>query len=101
MQECTQLPCDHGTDDARILKEEFGDKIDASLVYAGWTNKAPGTRFAADVEKLMARGKDARKWLRDFARKAGDDAHIVVTSHGGFLHFVNNDWTGTLEGSSE
>lgn len=40
------------------------------------------------------RAREARVFLRDLARRGPDDAHIVVVSHGGFIHFLTEDFSG-------
>ncbi|KAK4454021.1 histidine phosphatase superfamily [Podospora aff. communis PSN243] len=101
VQEVSNLPCDTGTDPAR-LQSEFGPggKVDLSLVVEGWNDKSFDTKWAPEMQKLDARAKAARVWLRDLGRKGvqevgGDgDVHIAVVTHGGFLHFLTDDFDG-------
>lgn len=98
VQEVSILPCDTGSE-PEVLAAEFGSWGDFGLVGKGWNDKtSPGSRWAPTVEALEARATDARVWLRDLGRKAVDagldHADIVVTTHGGFLHFLTQDWDG-------
>ncbi|RKU49108.1 hypothetical protein DL546_006711 [Coniochaeta pulveracea] len=96
LQEVSTAPCDIGTD-AKVLAEQFKDEpVDFSLVKEGWNKKDRSSPWAPEVSKLEARAKAARVWLRDLASKAESDGdvHIVVTSHGGYIHFFTNDWDG-------
>jgi len=94
IQETSGLPCDTGSD-ASKLREEFGEagKVDLSLVKDGWNNKKG--RWAAEASAVEKRAKDARLWLRDMASKSDtEEVHIAVVTHGGFLHYLTEDWAG-------
>ncbi|KAM0543377.1 hypothetical protein ACHAPJ_012336 [Fusarium lateritium] len=93
-QEVSANPCDVGSAVAKV-QAEFKDVADYSRVEESWTNKGPGSEYEPTLDKLTARGQKARKALRDIA--SGDE-HIVVVSHGGFLHFLTDDWYGVPEG---
>jgi len=90
IQEVSTLPCDVGSPVAK-LRGEFGDRVDLDGLPDDWYAKPRGGRYAPEMDKLQARSREARVWLRDLAR---DDAHVVVVSHGGFLHFLTGDWEG-------
>lgn len=91
LQEVSDAPCDTGSSPAR-LRAEFGDKADWARVRAGWTEKGEGSVFEPTLEALTARAREARRALREMA---GDgDHHLVAVSHGGFLHFLTDDWQG-------
>ncbi|KAK8044583.1 hypothetical protein PG993_004607 [Apiospora rasikravindrae] len=92
-QEVSLQPCDHGSAPAK-LQAEFGDKVDLSLVSKGWTDKSPKSKYYPDPKLLSARARDTRLWLRDLVREAGDDAQVVLVTHGGILHFLTGDWDG-------
>jgi broad specificity phosphatase PhoE len=95
LQEVSDAPCDTGSD-KETLEEEFGDKLEARGIDPTWTDKTASSKFEPTLEKLTARALEARRVLRDLA---GDgDGHIVVTSHGGFLHFLTDDWFGIPTG---
>ncbi|KAI1380375.1 phosphoglycerate mutase-like protein [Hypoxylon crocopeplum] len=92
-QEISTLPCDHGSDLSK-LKQEFGDLVDLNLVQEGWNDKSRGSRYYPTPANLEARSRAARLWLRDLATKAGEDAQVVLVTHGGILHFLTQDWDG-------
>lgn len=98
-QEMSINPCDHGSDVAKI-KAEFGDKVDFSLCWEGWNNKSPDTKYYPDPAKLDARAREARRTLRELAQKHGDDAQIVLVTHGGIVHFLTGDWEGIPKGGA-
>lgn len=92
-QEISRLPCDIGSEPSK-LKEEFGDLVDLHLVQEGWNDKSSKSRYYPAPEKLAERSRAARVWLRELATKAGEDAQIVLVTHGGILHFITQDWDG-------
>ncbi|KAL2755590.1 hypothetical protein ACRALDRAFT_1082235 [Sodiomyces alcalophilus JCM 7366] len=95
LQEVSDAPCDTGTDVA-TLTEEFGSRVDFSRVPEGWTDKKSAeSPWEPKVEKLEARAKTARLFLRDLAAKSGkDEVHIAAVTHGGILHYLTDDWHG-------
>ncbi|KAK4128542.1 phosphoglycerate mutase-like protein [Parathielavia appendiculata] len=98
VQEISPLPCDTGSPVDK-LAAEFGDRVDLSLLTPEWNDKSNGSAFAPRMGQLEARAQKARVWLRElgrqFAAAGGNvDAHIVVVTHGGFLHFLTQDWDG-------
>jgi broad specificity phosphatase PhoE len=99
VQEVSMLPCDTGSE-PEVLQAEFGAWGDFGLVEKGWNDKtSPGSRWAPAVEALEERARAARVWLRELGRKGvaegvADHADVVVTTHGGFLHFLTQDWDG-------
>lgn len=93
-QEVSANPCDIGSPVAKV-QSEFEGIADYSNVEESWTDKGPDSEYEPTLEKLTARGLKARKLLRD---RASGDEHIVVVSHGGFLHFLTDDWYGVPEG---
>lgn len=100
LQEVSDAPCDTGSDPSK-LKEEFGDKAEVRGVGEGWYEKGSDSKFEPTVEKLTARAKEARRLLRDLAGDAEGDAQIVAVTHGGFLHFLTDDWYGIPSGSGK
>ena len=93
-QEVSLYPCDMGSD-LEPLKKEFGDLVDFSLVSEDWNKKTRDSKYYPDPQKLEARARDARLWLRTLIKKAGnDDAQVVLVTHGGILHFLTEDWSG-------
>ncbi|KAF5018416.1 hypothetical protein F66182_9590 [Fusarium sp. NRRL 66182] len=93
-QEVSANPCDTGSPVAKV-QAEFEGRADYSCVEDGWTDKGPGSEYEPTLEKLAVRGQKARRVLRDIV--SGDE-HVVVVSHGGFLHFLTDDWYGVPEG---
>ena len=94
VQEVLTQPCDTGSD-IEVLKAEFGDQVDYSLLMDGWNDKSSASKYEPTSEKLDARTRDARLWLRELARSyGGGDAQIVLVTHGGILHFLTQDWDG-------
>ncbi|KAI0142858.1 phosphoglycerate mutase-like protein [Xylariaceae sp. FL1272] len=96
-QEVSLYPCDVGSD-LDILKQEIGDFVDFHLVQPGWNDKSPESKYYPDPQKLEARARDARLALREIAKEADSDAHIVLVTHGGILHFLTEDWQGIAIG---
>ncbi|PHH65992.1 hypothetical protein CDD81_940 [Ophiocordyceps australis] len=94
LQEVSAAPCDVGS--AReALRREFGSEVDLAGVREGWTDKGPGSVFEPTVDKLTARAREARRALRDLVQ---GEEHLVAVTHGGFLHFLTDDWQGIPEG---
>lgn len=101
VQEVSSLPCDIGSKPA-MLQAEFEGQVDLGLVAPGWNDKtSAGSRWAPEIERLEERAREARVWLRSLGREAageaeyaGRDIHIAVATHGGFLHFLTQDWDG-------
>jgi broad specificity phosphatase PhoE len=100
LQEVWDWPCDTGSDPAR-LAEEFGtDVLDLSRVGADWVIKEEGSRYDPTPEKIEARARDVRVFLRNLGRewKGEGDAHIVVVTHGSYINFVTDKWDGVPPG---
>jgi len=99
LQETSDLPCDTGSDKDKI-EAEFGDKVDLHLVSEGWNDKT-SEKYNPAASAIEARALEARVFLRKLAADArasgqfdGQDIHIVVVTHGGFLHYFTEDWNG-------
>ena len=89
-QETGDKPCDIGSDPEVLEKEFETSPVDFSLVHDGWTSKTgPG---ATDAEAVRERALVVRRWLRD-----PEEDVICLVSHGGFLHYLNEDWDGFNE----
>ncbi|OXV06131.1 hypothetical protein Egran_06101 [Elaphomyces granulatus] len=97
-QEVSDKQCDIGHSRAEIEQQlpellkgqEIGfdpAKFDFSLVEDGWNSKAG--RYAPDHEAVKRRAADLRSWL--YQRS---EPHILLVTHGAFLHFLTEDWTG-------
>lgn len=95
IQETSDLPCDTGSDaavlEAEFAQGEFAGMVDLSLVHEGWNEKTG--RFEPGSTAIQARARDARVWLRALGReqRGVDDVHVVVVTHGGFLHYFTED----------
>ncbi|KAI0469061.1 phosphoglycerate mutase-like protein [Xylaria cf. heliscus] len=92
-QEVSLYPCDVGSD-VEKLKNEFGDLVDFEQLTEDWNKKTPDSKYYPDPNKLEARARSTRLWLRDLIKDAGDDAQVVLVTHGGILHFITEDWRG-------
>ncbi|KAI0864446.1 phosphoglycerate mutase-like protein [Xylaria cubensis] len=92
-QEVSLYPCDVGSD-VEKLKKEFGDLVDFQYVTQDWNDKSPDSKYYPEPKKLEARARSTRLWLRDLVKNAGDDAQVVLVTHGGILHFITEDWLG-------
>ncbi|KAH8684741.1 phosphoglycerate mutase family protein-like protein [Tricladium varicosporioides] len=97
LQETSDLPCDTGSSPSK-LHEEFDGKgqVDLSRVHEGWNSKTG--RWAANAAATEARARVARLFLRTLGSQSvtstGEDQHIVVVTHGGYLHYFTEDWDG-------
>lgn len=94
LQEVSWFPCDTGSE-PEVIRAEYGAWAECNLVEKGWNDKkSPGSKYAPRVDALEERAREARVWLRELGRKSGGDANIAVVTHGGFLHFLTQDWDG-------
>lgn len=98
LQEVSAAPCDTGSD-VEKLAAEFENKGQWDGVREGWTDKGPSSMFEPNLHKLTARAREARRALREMAGQ-GDD-HVVAVTHGGFLHFLTDDFQYIPEGHGE
>ncbi|KAH6999110.1 phosphoglycerate mutase [Ilyonectria sp. MPI-CAGE-AT-0026] len=92
-QEVADSPCDTGSEPA-TLKQEFESLVDLHCVYDGWNSTSEWVSWPVKAEAVRARATKARKVLREMLQYAGDDDHVVVVTHGAFLHFLTNDYHG-------
>nr|POE49134.1 putative phosphatase spac5h10.03 [Quercus suber] len=88
LQETSDLPCDTGSSPEDIAAEFDGKPIDLTLVQPDWNSKK--SRWAPTAPEIEKRARDARVWLM-----ARPEKEIVVVTHGGFLHYFTEDWTGS------
>lgn len=91
LQELSDLPSDTGSSPAQ-LRERFGAKVDVTQVREEWTQKMDGQLFEPTLEKIVERAKASRRAIREIASKLGDDDHLAVVAHGGFLHWLTDEW---------
>ena len=74
-------------------------KLDLSRVEPGWEAVDLNSKYAFTVEKMQARAKEAREYLRqvaeDLERKTGgkqtEEQHVLVMSHGHFAHILTDE----------
>ena len=91
LQELSDVPSDTGSRKEEILRE-FGDTVNLELVRETWTDKKSGSSpFEPTSEKIEARSLEARRTLRDIVDMESDE-HVVVVTHGDYLHWLTNDW---------
>lgn len=95
-QEFSDYPCDTGSS-ALKLSQEFNGKVDLSLLDDEWNSNVG--KWSPHRDAIDARAKETRRFLKQFGRnwlrQNAGDCHIVVSTHGGFLHYVTEEWTGT------
>ena len=88
LQETSSIPCDIGSSRAELEKEFDGCPIDFSLVTEDWNSKIG--KWGTTDEIVAERALEARLWLRSRLEK-----EIVAVAHGGFLHHLTQEWTGS------
>lgn len=88
LQEIGDLACDTGSDLDELTKEMADKPIDLSLVGKGWEIKEG--RWAPTGEAIEKRVREARQWLR-----ARPEKEIALVAHGGLLHYLTEDWSGS------
>ena len=85
-QETGEIPCDTGSD-VETLQNEFKEQpVDLGLVTEGWNSKQG--KWASTSDRIVVRAQEVRQWL-----KARPENEIVLVTHGGFLHYLTEDWT--------
>jgi broad specificity phosphatase PhoE len=113
-QEMSDLPCDTGLPVADLVAEF--DAIDSKwrgcvsfdlLSPKEWGSKTG--KWACGQDALEKRARETRRWLREKMRQLslsrshattsnGEDflprGDCVLVTHGGFLHFLTEDWEG-------
>ncbi|KAA8909674.1 histidine phosphatase superfamily [Sphaerosporella brunnea] len=96
LQETSEMPCDTGSDvsilqaDPMLKATSKGAKVhvDFSRIPPDWPSK---TGFwSPEPDALRERARAVRKWLAE-----RDEDHVVCVLHGGFLHYLTEDWTGS------
>ena len=97
-QEISDDPCDTGSD-TDVLREVAAVNawpVDLSLIHDGWNSKSPNGRYSPKDSAIRARALSVRLLLRQKIRdliKQGNPApQIVLVTHGGFLHYLTDDW---------
>ncbi|KAM0079630.1 hypothetical protein ACKRZS_008241 [Fusarium odoratissimum] len=89
VQEVSDLNCDTGSDLSAIKAEFEHQSVDFGLVEPGWQIKEG--KWAPSIGRLIKRAEVARQWLSERPER-----EIVVVSHGGFLHFLTDDWVNVI-----
>ncbi|OTA88702.1 hypothetical protein M434DRAFT_398946 [Hypoxylon sp. CO27-5] len=96
LQEINASPSSTGS--SKVALQFLYKGLDLSALSDDWHLKGSDTPFAPNVEKVEARAKVARNWLRMLALKlvedGNEDAHIVVVTHGEFAHWLTDDFIG-------
>ena len=94
LQEISKENCNKGSEN-EDLEKEFGDGVNLDRVRAEWWNKSQDSLFYPSWDRLAERGTAARKALWEIATGDGEsDVHIAAVTHGGFVHFLTEDWHG-------
>lgn len=88
LQEIGDLACDTGSDLDVLSKEMADTPVDLSLVEKGWEIKEG--RWAPTGGAIEKRAREARQWLR-----ARPEKEIALVAHGGLLHYLTEDWSGS------
>ena len=78
-----------------MLEKEFGTQVDLGRVIKGWNSKED--KWSPAASAIESRAREARIFLHELAREyavshPGEDVHIAVVTHGGFLHYFTEDW---------
>lgn len=92
-QEASDLPCDTGSA-SEVIRRKFGKAVDVSRLGEGWNTPEATTSWQQKEDLLTARAKRARADLFDAIKDLVGDSHVVLVSHGAFLHFVTDDYSG-------
>ncbi|EXJ72689.1 uncharacterized protein A1O5_03836 [Cladophialophora psammophila CBS 110553] len=97
-QETSDYPCDTGSD-VDVLRDFCTERnwpVDLSLVTKSWNIKTLDNRYSPASEAIKTRARDCRRLLRQKARElaeSGDNnVEIVLVTHGGYLHYLTDDW---------
>ena len=104
-QETSSDPCDTGTDlpilSSFLASQDPPWPVDVSLLTNDptWNHKSFHGRFSPHSDAIKARAHATRLFLREtiaeiMAKEGRDDVHVVLVSHGGFLHYFSDDWEG-------
>ncbi|KAI1847712.1 hypothetical protein JX266_006207 [Neoarthrinium moseri] len=83
--------------DIETLQREFGDLVEFKHLDADYLDRSALSRYAATPSALEQRARVARRILSALAQSHGEDAEIVVVSHGGFIQWLVEDFDTTWE----
>ncbi|KAG5664964.1 hypothetical protein KAF25_008698 [Fusarium avenaceum] len=89
MQEASNLICDTGRDLSEVKADFEQLPVNFDVVETGWHIKED--KWAPVASSLLKRAQIARQWLSE-----RQEAEIVVTTHGCFLHFLTDDWINAV-----
>ena len=97
-QETSDYPCDTGSD-LPVLQEFVKEQdwpVDLSLLTSTWNVKTLNNRYSPASAAIKNRARDCRILLRQKARElveqGDEDVQIVLIAHGGYLHYLTDDW---------
>jgi broad specificity phosphatase PhoE len=97
-QETSDFPCDTGSDVAvlQAVVKSNNWPVDLSLLHEKWNVKTLDSRYSPASTAISIRARACRKLLRQKARElAGNgekDIQMVLVTHGGYLHYLTDDW---------
>ncbi|KAL5318898.1 hypothetical protein ACEPPN_013966 [Leptodophora sp. 'Broadleaf-Isolate-01'] len=101
LQETSSLPCDTGSSLSALTSEfshgEYADTVDFRYVSSDWNSKTG--RWSPAAHCIERRARAARVFIRAVAEQSlalypDRDVDIVVVTHGGYLHYLTDDWDG-------
>lgn len=97
-QEISDDLCDTGSDPA-VLREVAAKNawpLDLSLVHEGWNSKSLEGPYSPRDSAIRARAHAVRlvlrQEMRELIKKGNPAPQIVLVTHGGFLHYLTDDW---------
>ncbi|KAJ5364403.1 phosphoglycerate mutase family protein-like protein [Penicillium cataractarum] len=101
-QEISSLACDVGhdaevtiTEAPKLIAEAVpswdASNLDTTLVDDSWNSKRG--IYASNLSAVHQRAAEMRNWIYNRPEK-----HIALVTHGGFLHYFTEDWTGYVQG---
>ncbi|GLI72281.1 hypothetical protein PoHVEF18_000451 [Penicillium ochrochloron] len=101
-QEISSLACDIGHDAEVTISEApkliadaaplwDASYLDTTLVNESWNSKKG--IYASSLSAVHQRAAEMRNWIYNRPER-----HIALVTHGGFLHYFTEDWTGYVKG---
>ncbi|KAM0545359.1 hypothetical protein ACHAPJ_011431 [Fusarium lateritium] len=93
LKEVGDAPCDTGSH-IELLKRDFPHLLDLSHVPEAWTTVHDWVSWEVKLGQLKERAVGARAALQQLARSLEENEHVVVVTHGAFLHFLTEDYYG-------
>lgn len=86
LQEISDAAYNIGTNVDVLRLEMEDDPIDFDFVTNDWNSKKG--KFSSNTRAVEARAARMRNWLRDQPQE-----HVVVVTHGGFVHYLTQNWS--------